>query len=205
MFFFDVPKSNPMRQSLSTQLSNPTDDEDHANISTSIAIKSSPSVRSLRFVSEPKSELSILVVDDSQMNRKMLKRVLRQHSIGKTVDEASDGIEMLSLIGVPVDHKNSFDRSTKTTKDSMVLPSVGPLKHYDIILVDSSMPRMSGVEAVFRLRQCGYKGLIIGVTGNALQEELVGFCDKGADYALPKPFEVEKLMEILDSVYDSAV
>ena len=53
------------------------------------------------------------------------------------------------------------------------------------------MPRMRGTEAAQRIRQLGYNGVIIGVTGNALPEDVKDFIDHGADAVIPKPFDID--------------
>ena len=53
------------------------------------------------------------------------------------------------------------------------------------------MPRMRGTEAAQRIRELGYKGIIIGVTGNALPEDVKDFIDHGADAVIPKPFDID--------------
>jgi CheY-like chemotaxis protein len=57
---------------------------------------------------------------------------------------------------------------------------------------------MNGSVAVKRLRQHGYEGLVVGVTGSALEEDLNAFCAAGVDYALPKPFVIEDFIDILN-------
>ena len=53
------------------------------------------------------------------------------------------------------------------------------------------MPHLRGTIATRRIREMGYRGLIIGVTGNALPEDLKEFLDHGADGVVPKPFDIE--------------
>jgi CheY-like chemotaxis protein len=53
------------------------------------------------------------------------------------------------------------------------------------------MPRVRGPEATKQIRALGYKGIIVGVTGNALPEDVKEFIDLGADIVLPKPFDLE--------------
>lgn len=124
-------------------------------------------------------KLAILIVDDSPLMRKMLRRTLLQHQFGCQIDEANDGIELLERIGF------SFEDGV----DSLTPPS--HLKRYDIIIVDNHMPRMAGPKSIRILRSHGYDGIIVGHTGDASVEDLESFCHAGADIALPKPFDVE--------------
>ena len=48
-----------------------------------------------------------------------------------------------------------------------------------------------------RLRAKGYRGLIVGLTGDTGEEEMRHFLDHGADAVLPKPFDLDDLDEIV--------
>lgn len=49
---------------------------------------------------------------------------------------------------------------------------------------------MNGTEATRAIRTLGYKGLVIGVTGNALGVDIQEFLDCGADHVMVKPFDL---------------
>ena len=53
------------------------------------------------------------------------------------------------------------------------------------------MPNLNGTEATQKMRDYGYKGVVIGVTGNALPEDINEFLDHGADGVVSKPFDME--------------
>lgn len=57
------------------------------------------------------------------------------------------------------------------------------------------MPRMRGKEATKHIREIGYDGVIIGVTGNAMDEDIREFISSGADLVLPKPFDIEQFLK----------
>ena len=48
---------------------------------------------------------------------------------------------------------------------------------------------MQGTEATKRIRDMGYRGMILGVTGNVLDDDVAEFKALGADEVLPKPFD----------------
>jgi CheY-like chemotaxis protein len=75
------------------------------------------------------------------------------------------------------------------------------MKTYDIIVIDKSMPLMDGDVATAKLREWGYDGLIFGLTGNALAEDLKSFCDMGANYAFSKPLNMEQFIKTLQEYY----
>jgi len=114
--------------------------------------------------------MNILVVDDARMNRKLLTRLLESN--GHTCGQAENGQDLIDVV-----------------KTNMV--------KYDCILVDYEMPVMNGPEACKNVREMGYTGFIVGVTGNLLPEDVGYFMDCGADAVLPKPFKYDDLEELL--------
>lgn len=62
------------------------------------------------------------------------------------------------------------------------------------------MPVMNGTEAVLKLRDLGYNGIILGVTGNALPEDVQEFENKGADLVIVKPLDVTKFEDAIKQV-----
>lgn len=63
--------------------------------------------------------------------------------------------------------------------------------------MDNEMPVMNGVEAAKRLRIGGYKNLIVGVTGNVLEDDVNEFLTAGADLVLFKPLKMAQLTILL--------
>lgn len=115
----------------------------------------------------------ILIVDDSPMNRKLLRRMLENR--GHVCDEAENGIVALDMV-------------TNGMKSKQVL--------YDTVLIDNEMPVMKGPDAVQKMRENGCTTLIVGITGNILPEDVAYFTKKGADHVLPKPFVIKDLEKI---------
>jgi CheY-like chemotaxis protein len=122
--------------------------------------------------------LSILVADDSHVNRKVnVRLVLMQKELESAiVTEADDGDIALELV--------------KASLEGLSRP-------FDVVLLDSVMLRMHGPQAVRCMRDAGYHGTVIGVTGNALPDDIANFIDHGADDVLVKPLKVEMLVTIL--------
>ena len=118
----------------------------------------------------------VLIVDDVAMNRKMLKRLLIARF--DECDEAENGQQAVDM-----------------AKSAMALGLC-----YDIITMDYQMPIMDGVTATRCIRKLGYKGQIIGVTGNALQEDVATFVENGANIVLTKPLSISKFDEYLCNV-----
>lgn len=119
--------------------------------------------------------LHCLVVDDSKLNRKVMMRLLA--TCDYSAEEVEDGAECVDVI------KKSFmgDQDDR----------------FDVILMDNQMPNMTGPEAAGALRALGYMGVVVGVTGNALVEDVNAFIISGADDVLIKPITADKLEECL--------
>jgi len=59
------------------------------------------------------------------------------------------------------------------------------------------MPRMDGPRATKAIRELGFVGLILGVTGNVLQEDVETFKQHGANDVFFKPLELKKFDDML--------
>lgn len=127
------------------------------------------------------SDLRILVVDDSDTNRKFLTRILANH--GHTCDQAPNGSVAVDMVS------KSMKDSDGEFHDSST--------HYDAVLLDFEMPIMNGPTAAQKMRQLGSDTFIVGITGNVLPEDIEHFRDQGANEVLPKPFNISDLEEIL--------
>jgi signal transduction histidine kinase len=123
--------------------------------------------------------MRILVVDDAKMNRKLLIRLLESN--GHTCGEAENGQALINTI------ESCSKVEGEKEKDAQ----------YDCILVDYEMPVMNGPEACKAVREMGYTGFVVGVTGNLLPEDVGYFMDCGADAVLPKPFKYKDLEQLL--------
>ena len=113
------------------------------------------------------SSLNVLVVDDVSLNRKMLCRSISSNF--NHIAQARDGEEAIRYA------------------------MNGGYRRPHIILMDYVMPNMDGPTATKELRALGYKGMIIGVTGNALPADVDIFLSAGATCVLTKPFRPEEL------------
>ena len=67
----------------------------------------------------------------------------------------------------------------------------------DILLLDIKMPGVSGMEAAKKLREKGWKGILIFITGN--EEYVFEAFDVKAFHFLVKPIHSEKLEEVLQN------
>lgn len=97
---------------------------------------------------EPDAPLRVLVVDDDQLTRTLMTRMLTR--LGCTVETASDGQEALDILlgGVSAEH-----------------PMGTQPRYFDLVSLDNAMPVMTGETAVKRLRALGRKDFIVGCVG----------------------------------------
>lgn len=73
-------------------------------------------------------------------------------------------------------------------------------QHFDIILLDITLPEMSGFEFLAELRAWGYKGHIMMLTGLSALEDKIRALDNGADDYVTKPFEIPEVQARIRSV-----
>ena len=68
----------------------------------------------------------------------------------------------------------------------------------DLVLIDYIMINMNGPEAVKKMRtELGYTGPAIGITGNALPEDIAFFKAHGANSVVTKPLTNAKLLDAI--------
>jgi len=118
-----------------------------------------------------KPSLSILVVDDDELNQRMMRLLLKRD--GHSVDCASNGLEAVNAV---------------------------KSQSYDMVLMDLQMPVMDGVEASRRIREWESDGahiFIVALTASYLPERGQELYEAGIDNYMPKPFEVSHLRNIL--------
>ncbi|KAJ3682938.1 hypothetical protein LUZ60_013165 [Juncus effusus] len=113
-------------------------------------------------------KLIALVVDDANIERKVISHALRSHNF--EIVEAING-------------KDAVDR---------VLFG----ETFDLVMMDRSMPVMDGVTATKKLREMGAKFKIIALTSDAEFKE--AFEEAGADEFFIKPLDRKKLAEVLE-------
>jgi two-component system KDP operon response regulator KdpE len=114
---------------------------------------------------------SVLVIDDEFSLRKALRTSLT--ASGFTVEEARSGEEALGTV-----QRHQFD----------------------LVLLDVSMPGMSGIDACRRIRGISPQAGIVMVTVRDQEDDKVRALEAGADDYVTKPFKVRELTARLRAV-----
>ena len=121
----------------------------------------------------------ILVVEDNELNREIVKAVLEE--TGFEVEEAENG-------AVAVDK----------------IKTAGAL-YYDVVLMDIQMPVMDGYMATKKIRSLEDSDLanipIIALSANAFEEDRKASTDAGMNGHLAKPVNVSELLKMLCKLF----
>ncbi len=141
---------------------------------------SSPPVLLIDAVAKDLTGKRILVVDDSPVNLKMVAMLLSNR--GAKCVEAVNGAVAVEIIKSSVtasDKKNCFDEK------------------FDAVIMDNLMPVLCGPDACLSMREIGFSGLIIGLSGLVSSEDSSVFLSSGASVVMSKPVNVHELMSCL--------
>ena len=126
-----------------------------------------------------KEEIAIAIVDDNDVNRTLISKML-------------DGISNVSK-------KSEFEDGLQIVK------AVEGGERFDLILMDVQMPNMDGYEACRSLRDMEYNGKIILATGSTGHETFKKMQSSGCDDMIPKPIRTEDLEKKIWKYFPLAV
>ena len=121
-------------------------------------------------------KFNCLIVDDAPVVRKMIGRVV--HDLFATIAYATNGEEATQILHRSLSSGNTGDK-------------------FDIIFMDRCMPVKDGIEATRDIRNMGYQGVILGVTGDALAEDVELFLQAGADKVVTKPIRTDHFVKLV--------
>jgi len=114
----------------------------------------------------------ILVVDDGETNRKLIRLMLEKRGIKTST--AADGREGVNAI---------------LNGDC------------DLVLMDMQMPVLDGIAATRELRECGVDIPIVALTANAMRVDRQQCLEAGCNGYLTKPIQSRQLLETINEVY----
>jgi two-component system chemotaxis response regulator CheY len=115
-------------------------------------------------------EKTALVVDDSPYIQKELTRILEKHGC-RVVATASNGLE-----------------AVKQYKEQKP----------DFVTLDLVMPQMGGLQTLTLLRRIDPSALVIMVSSMSSKDKIVECARAGATHYILKPFEEDKVAEVLE-------
>jgi signal transduction histidine kinase/CheY-like chemotaxis protein len=143
-------------------------------------VKEEPARPARQPVGKAAKPLRILVADDTEINRELTMELLKTR--GHSTTGAADGRQVLAAL---------------------------KKERFDVVLMDEVMPEMSGIDATRAIRaeeaSSGRHQVIIGLTGNATEDDEKRFLEAGMDAFLPKPIDMHKLFRTVEwSAYGAA-
>jgi CheY-like chemotaxis protein len=71
----------------------------------------------------------------------------------------------------------------------------------DLLITDHTMPRMSGLELVTRLRSTPYQGKVLVLSAHLSRQNRAAYDSLGVDSMLPKPFDVDALRQVIAELF----
>ena len=120
----------------------------------------------------------LLVAEDNPLNQEVAATLLSEE--GFQVECADDGLEALRMV------------------------SESAPGYYDLILMDTQMPRMDGYETAREIRSLADPDLagipIVALTANAFEEDKKEAFASGMDGHIAKPFDLDKVNAVLEEI-----
>ena len=160
--------------------------------------------------------VKILVVDDSSICRSMTCKTLvsicekeqylvqcEQADCGKTAitmvqnkfnNNVFEDINSIKQEQQHLAQKQPPNDTADTSADANI--NADSINNYDIILIDYEMPVMNGSTTIHSIRELGYQGKIIGLTGSSETRDIDRMTQAGADVVLLKPLTSSRLMKL---------
>ncbi len=112
---------------------------------------------------------SVIIVDDSPVNRKLLRNLLEK-----------EGYE---VIGEAVNGKEGYDEFVKRSPD--------------VVTLDVSMPEMNGIEALQHIKSHNPKAKVIILSAEGQQEMKEEAEKHGADGFVTKPYQKAQILDAI--------
>ncbi|MGB7327027.1 MAG: response regulator [Rubripirellula sp.] len=141
-----------------------------APVGDSLSFRSSELAAEKRFIPNGK----VLLVEDGEVNRKLIVAILSGEEIDIT-----------------------------TAENGQIGSDLAIANDYDLILMDMQMPVMDGYAATRRLRQAGVKTPIIALTAHAMSSDYRKCKNAGCSGYLRKPIETDLLLDAIANALEN--
>lgn len=122
-------------------------------------------------------QIRVLLCDDVQAFRVLMRHTLGEWPGIEIVGEAADGEEGIGLV-------------------EQLKP--------DVVLLDLSMPRCDGMEAIPRMRECNPSAQIVALSGFSAERMAASIIDRGAYAYLEKGTDIVTIVETIRSAAGAA-
>ncbi len=124
------------------------------------------------------SQVKILIVDDELELRKSIKAVINSNIKDKDIyfSEAEDGEEAVSKVKA---------------------------EHFDLVLMDVKMPKMTGLEALKVIKEFNARTFIVIMTAHSNLQDAVTAIKEGAYDYLAKPVDPQQLAKIVNKAFET--
>jgi signal transduction histidine kinase/ActR/RegA family two-component response regulator len=130
----------------------------------------------------------VLVVDDDASVREL--ETIRLRRLGYPGEIVACGDEALEAVRLEVSSRGARSRDDCSSDP----------RPYGAVLTDYNMPEMNGLELTRRLRQVGFRGRIVLMTGFRAQVSEAEAAEAGVDMLLQKPVSTERLQNVLQDL-----
>lgn len=117
---------------------------------------------------------TVLIVDNAQFTRNILKNIINKLSHVEIIGEASNGVEAVEQY-----------------------KKLNP----DLVILDLLIPKRGGIETIESILRVNPNALIIAVSALGQETLILEAAKKGAKDFLQKPFKREQIFEVMERMF----
>ena len=117
--------------------------------------------------------LRILAVEDDPFCQQLIRHIVTSLNVGQ-IEVVADGVDAV------------INMSTSS---------------FDLILMDIQLPRLDGLQATQSIRKFNRRTPIVSMTSQVTAEDLKRYFEGGIDEVLPKPFDRQAVMRVIDQFF----